>query len=656
VARIHFGNESPVEGRLAWVAVGIVLVFSVFGLRLFQLQLVQGEDLRGRSERNFIRTQRIEAPRGEIVDRRHRTLATTRPAFDLAAIASELQQADRTFSALAELVGDDAAQLRERFGKPSGRQRFQPTLLHADLDYEKLARVESHRFALPGVVTAVRPHREYVGGVLAAHLLGSIGEIRKDQLESLAFANHRQGDIVGQTGLEAALEDHLHGRAGGRNVVVDVAGREIEVVDEIRARPGGIAVLALDRDLQEVAEAGFASDDPEQPDKMGGLVALDPRNGDVLAMVSRPTYDPNAFAGGIDPALWSTLTRDEWKPLQNRAVAGQYPPGSTYKAFVAAAALQEGVIDRHTRFFCPGSFSFGRRAYRCWRKEGHGSVDVRDALIRSCDVFFYNAGLRLGIDRLAFFARGFGLGQPTGVDVAGEKEGLVPTSAWKQRRMKEPWMAGETVSASIGQGFNLTTPIQLAVAYAAIANGGTLVQPRLVLRLEDANGDLVTDRPVVTRGRVPVDEPHLAVVRDGLVGVVQAGGGTGGRARVAGVTVAGKTGTAQVVKLERTEELDEHKIPLKYRDHAWFACYAPAEAPEIVVAVVAEHGGHGGSAAAPIAQRVLARYFAARNAPVPEVVTAQAPAAAEPGPVAPADAPGEAAGSPPPEESGDAGD
>jgi penicillin-binding protein 2 len=498
-----------------------------------------------------------------------------------------------------------------------GRARFQPVSVADDLSFDQLARLESHRYALPGVVTDVEPRRHYLEGPLAAHLLGSIGEISGAQLGSAAFEGYVAGEVVGQTGLETLYESHLRGRAGARNVSVDVAGREIQTLDEVRPLPGGTVVLALDLDLQRAAEDAFDDVAPGQPPRVGALVALDPRNGDVLALVSRPTYDPNDFAGGIAVEHWNALTRDEWQPLHARAVQSHYPPGSTYKAFVAAAGLQAGLVDPSVPVYCPGSFRLGRRTYRCWKKEGHGPMNLHSALVQSCDVYFYQLGLRLGIDRLAEYARGFGLGRPTGIGLAHEAPGIVPTEAWKRRRFGEPWVLGETVSAAIGQGFTLTSPLQLAVAYAAIANGGRVVRPRLVLRLESREGEVVEAREPELTDATPVAPEHLARVRRALAGVVQEPRGTGGRSRVAGVEVAGKTGTAQVVRLEHTEHLEEHEVPIRNRDHAWFAAFAPAEGAEIVVAVIVEHGGHGGSAAAPLAQRVLARHFERRTAPAP---------------------------------------
>jgi penicillin-binding protein 2 len=607
--RLGAGVDPQVEGRIPFVAVFIVLVFSIFFARLFQLQLVQTDDLRLRSERNYVRTVRLEAPRGDILDREGRVLATTRPAFGLQVIPSDLRRPALAYRALGMLLERPPAELRDAVGNPTGRGRFKPVRLAGDLSFDELARVESHLYALPGVVTDVRPRRHYLEGELAAHTLGYIGEIQRDQLETRAYADYRQGEVIGQAGVEALLQAELRGRAGGRNQVVDVAGRVVDVLDEIEAVPGGTATLTLDLDIQKAAEQAFLPPVLGERALQGALVALDVRNGNVLALVSKPSYDPNSFAGGIDAATWKALTTDEGRPIQNRALSGQYPPGSTYKAIVAAAGLEEGLVDPDRKVFCPGSFRLGRRTYRCWKRGGHGWVDMHQALVESCDVYFYQLGLELGIDRLAFFARGFGLGRRTGIRLPHEQSGLVPTSAWKERRFGEVWMRGETVSAAIGQGFNLVTPLQLAVAYAAIANGGRIVQPRLVLRTESPEGEVSEGPSSELRGTVPVAPEHLARVRRALDGVVNERGGTGRRARVPGVRVAGKTGTAQVVALEHTEGLEDEEIAFRHRDHAWFVGFAPAEAPELVVVALVEHGGHGSSAAGPVVQKVLAAYF-----------------------------------------------
>jgi penicillin-binding protein 2 len=350
---------------------GIVMTgfFALFVVRLFQLQVVEGQEHLERSQRNSIRTERIASPRGELVDREGRLLASTRAAFELEVVPSELRDKDRTLAVLGALLGDDGERARHAVLAASGRARFQPVRLEDDLSFEQLARIESHRHALPGVLTEVHPLREYPYGSLAAHVIGTIGEIRASQLDERRFAGYRQGESIGQSGVESMLEPHLRGRAGGRNVVVDVAGRAVEVLDQVEPRAGGRAVLTLDVDLQQAAEDGLrAAAAPGDP-AAGVVVALDPRNGDVLALASLPSFDPNAFPGGIESATWKALTTDPLKPLQDRAVAGQFPPGSTYKPLVAAIALQEKVRIPSAGTFCPGSFAYGNHVFRCWKTD-----------------------------------------------------------------------------------------------------------------------------------------------------------------------------------------------------------------------------------------------------------------------------------------------
>jgi penicillin-binding protein 2 len=613
-------TDEHFELRLRVFGILMTGFFALFVVRLFQLQVVEGEQHLERSQRNSIRTERIASPRGELVDREGRLLASTRAAFELDVVPSELRDKDRTLELIGALLGEEPERARNVVLAARGRARFQPVRLEDDLSFEQLARIESHRHALPGVLTEVHPLREYPYGSLAAHVIGTIGEIRAAQLDERRFAGYRQGESIGQSGVEALLEPHLRGRAGGRNVVVDVAGRAVEVLDQVEPRAGGRAVLTLDVDLQLAAEDGLrAAAAPGDP-AAGVVVALDPRNGDVLALASLPSFDPNAFPGGIESVTWKALTGDPLKPLQDRAVAGQFPPGSTYKPLVAAIALQEKVRVPSAGTFCPGSFAYGNHVFRCWKRAGHGTMDVHRAIVQSCDVYFYRAGLDIGVDRMAEYMAAFGLGSPTGIGLENERGGINPSSAWKQKRFGKQWFSGETVSISIGQGYVVMTPLQLAVAYGALGTG-QLVRPRLVRERVSPDG-VATPEPVDVLGSVPIDPVHLETVRKALRGVVVEGGGTGRRAQVQGLDVGGKTGTSQVVKLEHTEGRAEKAIPWKYRDHAWFASIAPVDVPEIVVVVLAEHGGHGGSAAAPVAQRVLQRWWDKKHAVPPPLEAA----------------------------------
>ncbi|HIG00091.1 MAG TPA: penicillin-binding protein 2 [Myxococcales bacterium] len=640
-SRLPGADEAPSELRIGLIALIMLAAFAIFVVRLFQLQIVEGADLASRSERNSIRTLRLEAPRGDIVDREGRLLATTRPAFRVRVIPSEVRSSERAYRVLGELLDRDGDELAEKVGVPVGRRRFQPVALETDLSYLQLARVESHRYALPGVVTDMTPRRHYEGERTAAHLLGTIGEIDAEELARDAVPSYRAGDVVGKSGLEHRHEAHLRGKLGGRNIVVDVAGQEIEVIDEVDPVPGGRIVLTIDLDLQRVAEEAFRA---EEFSLRGALVAIDPRNGEVLAMVSEPAYDPNLFPGGVGSETWNDLVSDESRPLRNRAISGQYPPGSTYKAVVAVAGIAEGILDPEEKVFCPGEYRLGRRTYRCWKRGGHGEVNLDQAVLGSCDVYFYKLGVELGVDKIGEYARKFGFGSPTGIDFQGEMPGLVPSREWKERARGERWLKGETVSASIGQGFNLATPIQLAQAFATFANGGTVYRPHVIKSIESWDGSAKRYPERSASLSAGIDPDVIRRVRQSLIATVQDPDGTGARARVEGVLVAGKTGTSQVVGLEQIKGLEDEDIPIRYRDHALFVGFAPAEAPEIALAVVVEHAGKGGgAAAAPIAQKVLAKYFEKHPVEGSPVLTASRRGGIDTGHGAETIAPGEAA-------------
>jgi penicillin-binding protein 2 len=586
-------------------AIGFVLVIWIVLLaRIFYLQLVQGEEFRVSAQRQSVRTHRVEATRGIIFDRRGRILADSRPAFDVLVVPQEVSSLDETLTRIATLASLDPAAVRERLGRPSGRARFQALPVATDLERRALARVEARLWALNGVLTRVSPVRYYPHGRSAAHVLGTLGEISAGQLEQRQFARYRRGDVIGQSGVEGLFDSDLRGRAGGRNVLVDAYGRELELLGEVEPQPGLNLALTLDLRLQLLAESAL-----EETGKSGAVVALDPRSGEVLVLANRPSPDPNLFATGIDPQAWSDLLNDARKPLQNRALRGQYPPGSTYKVVTAIAGLEEGKVTPETEVYCGGSYRLGRRRYRCWKRGGHGVVRLHKALVQSCDVYFYQLAREVGVDRLAYYARALGLGRPTGIEFKPEAAGLVPTRAWKQRRFGERWIEGETLSIGIGQGFNLWTPIQLAVAYASIGTGRRM-RPYTTQRVESPLGEVLRNQQPEVLGELPISAETLSVVRAGLRGVVQDPRGTGYvmRRLPGAVEAAGKTGTAQVVAMAQ-DPVDEEELPEEHRDHAWFVTYAPAEAPEIVVAVLVEHGGHGSSGAAPIARRVVEAFL-----------------------------------------------
>jgi len=595
-------SETP-RRPLILVALVMMLALGLLVTRLWYLQLLKGRYFADLSEHNRIRLQDTPPARGMIFDRAGRLLVDNQPAFDLAVVREDVVDLNVLLSRLQRLLDLDPALVREKLRREQGAPPFVPLTIKTDLTWEELARVETYKYETPGLTLLMEPRRYYPHPSLANHLIGYTGEVTEAQLSQKRYKQARMGDRIGQYGVEMAWQDILSGQRGGRQVEVDATGRPLKVLQQVPAKPGLNLYLTLDAELQRRAEEALG-------DKAGAVVALDATNGRILALVSRPTFDQLSFVRGLSPKEWQSLVNDPFHPLENRALCGQYPPGSTYKIVTAIAGLMEGVITPESTFYCPGHYVFGGRPYHCWKNGGHGTVAVHRAIVESCDVFFYRLGQKVGVDRLAKYARMLGLGEQTGLGTGPEKPGLVASSAWKKKRFGVPWQEGETLSVAIGQGFNLVTPLQMASLTAAVANGGKLWRPQVVLRTEQADGAPDRVFEPVLRRQVAIKPWVLDLVRDGLAGVVSEPRGTGRRAQVEGVTVGGKTGTAQVVRLEKFKGIkDIEKIPYRYRDHAWFVCFAPVDRPQIAVAVVAEHAGHGGSAAAPVAQKVLAAYF-----------------------------------------------
>lgn len=588
--------------RLNRLAYAVLLVFAVLVLRLWFLQVVYGPEYRIKSENNRIQLRDIPPFRGMIFDRNGRLLVDNRPAYHLYLVPEEIQQPDQLLTRLEELVEIDPDVVRAKLEKAGRGQPFRPVLAKRELTREQLALVETHLFNLPGVMIQVKPQRHYIRDDLAAHLIGYLGEISEEQLASGRFPDSRPGDLIGKSGVEAGWQSYLHGARGGEQVEVDAAGRRLKVLSRRPPVSGLNLSLTLDLELQRLAEEGLEG-------KKGAIVALNPANGEVLAMASRPTFDPNDFIGGIDRARWEEIVSGREYPLQNRVISGQYPPGSVFKIAIALAGLEEGLVDPEEEVFCGGSYKLGTHVFRCWKRYGHGDVNFHRALRESCDVYFYKLGLRLGIDRIAEYSKRLGLGAKTGIKLGNERSGLIPTREWKLKRWGSPWQAGETVSSSIGQSFVLTTPIQVARMGAAVFNGGILYEPKVVRWVGKDGHDEYKFEPTVL-SRVNADPRHLELIKRALVAVVNEPHGTGWRAKVKGIDVAGKTGTAQVVNLE-TEKASKRgdEVPEKYRDHAWFFAVAPAQSPKIAIAVLAENSGHGGSAAAPIAGDMIRAYL-----------------------------------------------
>ncbi len=597
--RKELAPEFRQRTQLLMTVVSIVFLFLIG--RLVFLQLLQGERFTYLSENNRIRLRKIAGTRGMVFDRKGQLLVDSRPSFDLLFVREDATEPEVTLRQLAGFLGREEDELLKLLDENKKRPPFEEIVLGRDVDWRSVVAVETHQLDLPGVTLRIRPRRSYLNNGMAAHVLGYLGEISPRQLKARRESGYGMGDELGQFGLERRWEEFLRGRSGGQQVEVDALGRRVRVLHEVEDVPGHSVFLTLDRDLQETAYEALQG-------KAGAIVALEVNSGAILALVSTPAFDPNVFARGITSEEWRALGGDRLYPLNNRAIQGQYPPGSTFKIVLAIAALEEGLIQPETPLICNGSMPFGNRVFRDWKKEGHGVVDLHKGLVQSCDVYFYQLGQRVGIDRIAQYARALGLGEKTGIALDDEKGGLIPDTAWKKKRFGQPWFPGETPSVAIGQGYVNVTPLQMANVMAAVANGGTLYRPWFVRKVESLDGKLIREYGPEKIHSIPIKESTLKHVRNALSAVVNSGAGTGGRARSSMVEISGKTGTAQVAEM-RGAFVKSEQLSYFIRDHAWFVAYAPADKPEIAVATLVEHGGHGASAAAPLAKMVIEKYF-----------------------------------------------
>jgi penicillin-binding protein 2 len=609
-----FRRESVVvENRFFWASVVLVGMTAILILRLWFVQVYRGEYYRRISENNRIRKIEIPAPRGIILDRNGQVLLGNRPFFDLAFIPQYVKDKETTFKLLSRLLHVPVATFEKRLQLSAGQPKFLPINLKRNLSIHEVSTIQSNRVFLPGIDTSVAPRRDYQPDT-PAHLLGYLGEINKAKLEELNRHNkdnpYMMGDLVGKQGIEARWEQHLRGKRGYRMIQVDAFGRQSHLFDrdkwnlpEVPAVPGDDIILTIDAELQKVTADAFRG-------KYGAVVVMNPKNGQLLAMVSEPGFDPAIYQMGLSGEEWRALLSDPFHPFLDKTTGGEFPPGSTYKAVVAMAGLEEKIIDPNSRFFCPGHFTIGNQVFHCHVREGHGLVNLREALMRSCDVFFYHVGVELGVDRIAKYARALGLGQRLGLTLNMERPGLVPTTAWKKLTHRLPWAPGETPPIAIGQGYNLLTPVQMASLYATIANGGNIWKPQIVDRVVSHVGKKILEESPQLIRTVPYISPETyAAVREGLEAVVMDEHGTGKKARVEGIRVAGKTGSVQVVSLKKNH--NQRDVSMKWKEHALFAAFAPAENAEIVVAVVSENDsvGGGGASAAPVAGKILNAYW-----------------------------------------------
>jgi len=591
--------------RIGFAGFAVLAAFALLFARFFQLQVVQHDTYASKAEENRISIVPIAPNRGLILDRNGVVLARNYSAYTLEIFPAKVHDLDRTILELGEVV-EVQAKDRNRFRKLFAETRNAESLpIRTRLSDEEVARFAANRYRFPGVEIKARLFRQYPHGELASHVIGYIGRINPKDQENLGElgveANYRGTDYIGKAGLEASYQQELHGTTGFEQVEIDAAGRGIRTLARTPAQAGNNVTLTLDIKLQEVAETAFG-------ERRGALVAIEPSTGGVLAFVSKPGFDPNLFVDGIDPASWEGLNNSPDRPLTNRAIAGIYPPGSTFKPYMAMAALELGKRTPKSAIHDPGYFEFGGRRFRDSKKGGHGYVDLYSSIVKSSDTFYYQLANDMGIDAIAGFMGKFGFGARSGIDLEGEASGVLPSPEWKQKRFRRPeqqkWYAGETVSIGIGQGYNAYTPIQLAVALAALAANGDMYRPRLVSYIDNLrSGERRHMEPALVN-RIPLKAENLEFVKRAMAGVNREG--TGARSFAsAQYTSGGKTGTAQVIGMKQGEKYDERKVAERHRDHSLFIVFAPVESPKIALAVIVENSGFGARAAAPLARTVL---------------------------------------------------
>ena len=600
--------------RLSVIQYLTALIFAALAVGFWIFQIAQHQKFLEVAENNRLRKLPLPAPRGVLLDRDGKTLVENQNILNIALVREQTPNVGDVLRVLAAATGASEAELRETVNRRRREPTYHPIVVIENATREQVIAVWARRLELPGVIYQEVPSRKYPASDMAAHLFGYVGEVTEAQLQRPDYQGVEPGTLVGQAGVELAYNKNLMGTEGNKMVVVNSRGREIRELSKLDPTVGRSLQLTIDADVQKAAEDGFAASGFD-----GAAVVLDPRNGEVLTFTSRPAYDPNAFAAGIQRAAWSALNTDPLKPLQNRALQGRYSPGSVFKMAVGLAALEEGIIKPDFRVYCGGGQNFYGRYFKCHKKDGHGSIDLRHAIEQSCDVFFYTVGNMLNVDRIHKWATLFGLGVKSNIDLPNEVQGLVPSTEWKAKNTKEKkWYPGETISVSIGQGQVSVTPISLAVYTATLANGGKRVTPHLVKAMDDGQGLKPVPTPA-PQSEVEVTIEKLQAIRDGMWLVVNGGSGTARRAAIPGKDVCGKTGTAQVIS--NTGRTAAGRTTKNLRDHGWFTFFAPRDNPEIAGVVFLEHGIHSANAAS-VAKHILATYFAKKEGkPLPPAPT-----------------------------------
>ena len=593
-------SQFDLQRRIGLFHILALAVFLLLLLRLWQLQVLEGDRYDELSKGNHLRLHMEEGCRGLVVDRNGEILAENRPSFDVWVTPADIQDPGAV-SYLSQLLKIDRAKLFSQIEEGQVRP-YEPILVKRDIDEVSMVAIQERKLELGGVTLLVRPVRSYPNGDFATHLLGYVSEINPWQLSHEENRDFRHGERLGQGGVEGAYDALLRGVEGGEQVEVDASGHQTRNLGRVEPKSGYTLMLTLDARIQRLAEDSLRG-------QKGVVAVMDPRTGEVLALVSKPAYDPNLFSSRLTKEEWARLVGNPSHPLQNRVLQSAYPPGSIFKLITAIAALNKGVITPETQFRCTGSFSLGSYDYQCWKKEGHGNLNLKQAIAQSCNVYFYNVAMRVGIEEIAKTAREFGIGEIQGLRLCEEARGLVPTPKWKKEVKGERWYLGNTIQAGIGQGMITATPLQILQMVSAVANGGRLLRPMVVKEIRAPGGDVVERCQVETIREISLRPDVLPAVRKGMWAVVNENG-TGALAKVEGFEVCGKTATAQVVSRPRGGAEPSSK---RVTDHAWFVCFAPETEPEVAMVVLVEHGGHGGVAAAQVVKQILEGIFSQRE-------------------------------------------
>lgn len=598
---VRDGSSASLKRKIRITTALMLVVMGLLGARLWQLQMIRGRTFDEMSWSNRVRFIRLAPSRGSIFDRTGRVLAVNRPSFMFSVVPGELRNSYEVIRTCSPILGLSPEVMRESIERSRSLPRFLTYPLKKNVTLEELSLIKTRMADLKGVVLETKPYRLYPHGNTLCHVIGTLGEISSKELAKAANLGYRPGDVIGKSGIEREYEPYLRGEPGWEQIEIDAKGRQLANLSVKPPVAGSDIVLTVDAAFQQYVEELFVH-------RAGSVIAVDPDTGRILAMVSKPDFDLNLFSPSITERHWRELNSDPLHPLENRSMRGLYSPASTFKIVTAVAALAEKVVRPNEKITCTGELELAGQKFRCWNRYGHGQVDLHRAMVESCDIYFYHLGLRLGADRIARYASLFGLGKTTGLGLPEELPGLIPTTAWKERNYGDHLKDGETIAIAIGQGYVVSTPIQLAMMTAALANGGKLLKPAIVRQIRAPDGRIVFDHEPVLRLKIPLDPKSFAILRSAFRDVIEGQHGTGKNCRIPGLNVSGKTGTSQVIS-GKQKRVDHEQVPYHERSHALFVAYVDDQPKKIAVAVIIEHGGGGGASAAPLARKIIAHYY-----------------------------------------------